>query len=173
MKTLITFFILFFSVQSLAQLKNKDIRFECKTEMPTTTFVGFTKGNELILTTIHHNGVKFMPIHEGIVVPSDLNYLKEKSSILTQMSDRNEFRFPIEKCRIDGSQQLTCTGGNTQNFANYEMRGLLLYTSKIRESAFGQNFDQLRVTLSVQILNYAPAQDISMRYQPQECYMNF
>lgn len=138
-----------------------------------TSFLLRTENAEVILTTIHHNGTAFMPIHDGIIVPNDIRYLTEVASILTPMGDRNEFRFPIDKCKVYGPQQIGCSNGSSQKFGNHEMSALYLMTSKINEQAFGESFDQLKVTLSVYIRGFSPVQDITMLYSTNECAMNF
>lgn len=173
MKLLSILLVSLISIASQAQSQTPVINFKCMAHMPTTTFIAKTEGSELVLTTIHHNGVNFMPIHEGVIVPRDIGYLKEVASHLTKMGDYNEFRFPLKNCQIDGPKQMSCGNGNSQNFSGQEMRGFFLYTSKLRETAFGTNFDRIKVVLSVHILNFAPVQDIVMNYEVDECKMDF
>ncbi len=138
-----------------------------------TSFLLRTEGNEVVLTTIHHNGTNFMPIHEGIVVPHDLGYLKDVSRILTQMGDRNEFGFPLKKCEIYGPRQMSCSQGSPVILNGQEMRGFFLSTSTVKEATLGKVFENTKITLSLQIKNFVPVQDIVMNFQPNECEMSF
>jgi hypothetical protein len=169
----IQIFVFVLGLASVAFAKHQDIHFKCVSQLPTTSFMAKTEGDELVLTTIHHNGTAFMPIHDGIVVPHDLAYLSEVSNILTTMGEQNDFRFPLKKCSIDGPGQLDCFGGGSQSFQGRQMEALNLYTSKLRESAFGKNFDQVKVTLSIYVHDYAPVQDIVMKYETNECELSF
>jgi hypothetical protein len=153
------------------------IDFKCVNSMPQTSFILRTddKSNtdEVILTTIHHNGTQFMPIHEGVVVPNDFNYLNDVAGVLTLMGDRNEFRFDRRKCKIYGPGQMSCSSGSREIFQGREMQALFLNISHITEKAFGRTFENIKVTLSIYVSNFAPVQDLVMYYQPQECQLGF
>jgi hypothetical protein len=151
----------------------KKLNFSCMTSMPTTTFELRTVGDKVVLKTIHHNGVAFMPIHEGIVVPHDFSYLQSVSEHLTVMGDENEFRFPISKCEVYGKGLMSCHGGERKVFGEYEMDALELHTSKVTEEAYGRTFEKRKVTLSVNILGYAPVQDITNDFYGNECSFDF
>jgi len=154
-------------------VEKSNFDFKCVNRMPMTSFILKTEGEFAVLTTIHHNGTAFMPIHEGIVVPNYITYLKDVSSVLPLMGDRNEFRFPITKCKIYGEKQMSCINGSTENFQGREMQALFLSTSKIQESAFGRTSDRIKVSLSVNVSNFVPVQDIMMNYEVEDCQMGF
>jgi hypothetical protein len=158
---------------TLAVAKTKNYTLKCMTKMPTTSFYITTQGSEVILKTVHHNGVDYMPIHEGVIVPHDLPYLQSVSEQLTKMGNQNEFRFPVDKCTIDGPGQLSCAQGSTVQLGDRQMRAFYFYTSKVSEKVFGRRFDRTKITLSIQIADFVPVQDISMNYEPNECVMNF
>jgi hypothetical protein len=146
---------------------------DCKSKAATTTFQLRSVGDEVVLTTIHHNGTKYMPIHEGVVVPNDIKYLKEKSTLLEKMGDRNEFRFPRAKCHTYGKGLMGCFGGDTKKFGDTEMTALSFNTAKMRQQAFDTEVEYTKVTLSVQISGYVPVQDLVMYYYDDECKFSF
>ena len=143
--------------------------FRCVNQMPTTSFLLNEKNGKMVLTMIHHNGVKFMPIHYGVIVPNDLPYLREKTSILTQMSDRVEFEFPKENCRKVEDEVLSCSSGSTLKFGGYEMEALRIATSKVTETTTLSKYELNKVTLSLHIHGYAPVQDLTIYYYGSEC----
>lgn len=182
MKTLLFIALQFFGLLSFANskpstesspLKKSVFDFKCINKMPMTSFLLRTDEDDVVLTTIHHNGTAFMPIHEGIIVPNDITYLKDVSSVLTLMGDRNEFRFPLSKCKIYGPGQMSCIKGSTENFQGREMQALFLATSKIQESIYGRTFERIKVSLSVNVAGFVPVQDIMMVYETNECNMGF
>lgn len=164
-------FFLFFAIAltTTAQSNTPSIDFKCVNRFPQTSFILKTEGSEAVLTTIHHNGTKYMPIHEGVVVPNDISYLKDVANVLTLMGDRNEFRFPIAKCKIYGPGQMSCANGSSENFQGREMRAFYLHTSKITEQSLGRTFERLKVTFSVNVANFVPVQDLMMYYDTGEC----
>ena len=178
MKIFVCFAVVFGSLSlSSAVIKPRDkIEFKCVNLMPQTSFIlksASENSEDLVLTTIHHNGNNFMPIHEGVIVPNDFNYLAGVARVLTLMGDRNEFKFPRHKCKIYGPGQMSCVSGSSEVFQGREMQALYLNTSTITEKAFGQTYDRIKVTLSVHISNFAPVQDIVMYYETNECQLSF
>ena len=71
--------------------------FKCQTNPKTTGFTFESDGDSMVLTTVHANGVDYMPVHEGIITPSDLPYLAKASTALKNMGMKNQFRFPKSK----------------------------------------------------------------------------
>jgi hypothetical protein len=149
------------------------IAFRCVATMPTTSFILETQGEEAVLTTIHHNGTGYMPIHEGVIVPNDLPYLARKAELLKKMGERNEFRFPLANCKVYGSGLLSCHGGNAQVFEGVAMRALSLETSKVTERAPGVVAESVKVRLSVQIDGFSPVQDVVNNFYGEECRLGF
>lgn len=145
------------------------IAFKCMTGFPTTTFTVRTEGNEVVVETLHHNGVKYMPIHRGIVVPSDIPYLEAKTKVLGKMGARNEFRFPLDKCKIYGKGLMSCAQGNSQVFDGTRMTATYFNTSTSTDRTMEFSFDKTTVTLSVNIEGFVPVQEISMDYWDGEC----
>ena len=143
--------------------------FQCVSSMPTTSFLLKQEKDKTVLTVIHHNGTKFMPIHEGIVVPNDLKYLQEKSEILTKMGDRIEFTFPVANCRKTTEGVISCFGGSREVRGGWEMEAMRITTSKVSEVSSYGNFEHNRVTLTLHVHGFAPIQDLSIYYFDKEC----
>ncbi len=150
-----------------------DISLRCVTGMATTSFLLRTQGTDVVLTTVHHNGTGYMPIHEGIVVPNDMGFLSDKAKVLMQMGDRNEFRFPRARCKIFGPGLLTCSGGERKRFGDLEMEALSFVTGKVTQRDSGQSTDFVRVALSVNVIGHPPVMDIAMYYTESECRFQF
>lgn len=146
----------------------KDFSFRCVSGMPTTSFLGEVKDEKLELTVIHHNGVGYMPIHEGVVVPNDFPYLKEKANALTKMGDRQVFNFPLERCKLMAPTRFSCSGGGKQDFGGVEMEALGFYTSKITEEVWDISYEKTHAELSM-LISGLPVQQIPMNYYDGEC----
>jgi hypothetical protein len=146
----------------------KDFSFRCVSTMPTTSFLGEVKGENLELTVIHHNGTGYMPIHRGIVVPNDFPYLKEKAEALTKMGERQLFKFPLEKCKLYAPTRFSCASGDKQEFGGVPMEALYFHTTKITEESFDWKFERTKAELNM-LISGLPVQEVPMEYYDGEC----
>ncbi|MGZ3692664.1 MAG: hypothetical protein ACXWQO_00220 [Bdellovibrionota bacterium] len=143
--------------------------FRCISKYPTTSFILEEKGDEMVLRMIHHNGVGYMPIHEGIVVPNDLGFLAAKAKILTRLGAETEFRFPKAKCKTYGAGLLSCSGGERRNIDGLDVEALHLITEKNTKQVFDDKIEYVRIELSLNIMGNPPVSELSMNYAPEEC----
>lgn len=141
----------------------------CSTDMPTTAFELSLQGDQYLLKVRHINGVDYMPIHEGVIVPHDFPYLESKAKMLEKLGDYTEFHFPAAKCKTYGKGQLSCGDGETKKFGDVEMQALSFSTSKVHESTMGLELDSYKVTLSIWSPNYTPVMDMTMIYGDTNC----
>jgi hypothetical protein len=165
MKTLLAALILL----SPSALAAKPLALHCATPQPTTTFNLSEQNGEYLLEVKHVNGVAFMPIHEGVIVPHDFPYLEGKANFLTKMGVNPTFRFPKDKCKVYGQGQLSCASGERKTFGDVEMQALNFYTGKVHEQTLGLSLDSWKVTLSIWSPDFAPVADVTMVYGDTDC----
>lgn len=144
--------------------------FKCATSLKTTSFVFETHEGETLLTTHHANGVDFMPIHDGLIVPRDLPYLHSASTALKHMGAKNEFRFPADKCKKYGEGLIGCSGGEAKTLGGKRMQALNLVTKRITTEMYDMKVQSIKVTLNVNIEGFEPVQEITMEYAPEDCH---
>jgi hypothetical protein len=168
MKTLVIF-IAFFSLHTYAAETQEKLGFRCTSKMPTTSFILEEQGAEMVLTMIHHNGVDFMPIHQGIIVPHDLGFLAEKAKILTRLGSRNEFRFPRSRCTSYGAGLLSCSRGERKNIGGLDVEALNIMTSVNTRKVFDEKIEYYGVNLSLNVAGNPPVSELSMEYATDEC----
>ena len=175
MKSSFIILSLFFSSFSVAAVKQAkaDMTLQCVSGMPTTSFYLRTEGEYAILKIVHHNGPEFIPIHEGIIVPHDFTWLKEKADLLTPMGNQIEYKFPLKKCETYGPALMSCAGGDRQTFNGVEIEALMFYTSKTHEETLGIAFDGWKTSVSLHAIDHGPVMEVSMNYTPEECQFNF
>jgi hypothetical protein len=137
--------------------------------MPTTTFLLEEDGADMRLTLVHHNGVDFMPIHQGIIVPHDLGFLAGKAKVLTRLGDRTEFRFPRARCSTFGAGLISCSGGERKNIGGLDVEALNLVTSVSTRKVFDEKVEYYGVNLSLNVMGNPPVSEISMEYTTDEC----
>lgn len=143
--------------------------FECVGRLPTTSFFLREEGEDMVLRVLHHNGVGYMPIHEGVVVPNDLGFLAAKAKLLTRIGSDTEFRFPKKKCKTYGSGLISCGGGERRNIDGMDVEALHLVTSVNTRQVFDMKFSYASVNLALNIAGEPPVKEISMNYETEEC----
>lgn len=155
---------------SLAHAAADNVEFKCMTGYPTTSFLAETHGDEVVVRVIHHHGTQFAPIHEGIVVPNDIELIKSRAELLAKMGTDFTFKFPLEKCTVHSPGQMTCLSGDTQVLGGQEFTAsmLSLYTSTSYVSEI--EIPVQWVTLYLDVKGYdMPSPYITMRYSQHEC----
>jgi hypothetical protein len=142
---------------------------QCSTDEPTTAFGLTLDGDQYLLRVRHFNGVEFMPIHEGVIVPHDLPLLRDEAQMLEKMGDYAEFHFPRANCKVYGKGQLSCGDGEKKKFGDTTMQAVGFDTTTVHESAFGQEFDSYKITLSIWVQDFVPVIDMTMNYSSRNC----
>ena len=174
MKMLLILSLLFALDTSLASTREtKNISFRCVTGMPTTSFVVKTEGDQVVLTTVHHNGTDYMPIHEGIVVPKDFEYLAEKAKALTLLGDRVEFRFPLANCSVYAKGLMSCHGNDKKVVDGVEFQALSFNTKIITHRVYDYSIDTHRVSLSLKTSVITPVIEVMNSFSETECKFQF
>lgn len=154
---------------SLTAAADDKLGFQCVGRHPTTSFFLEENGEHLVLKMLHHNGVEYMPIHEGVIVPNDLPYLEHKAQLLTRLGSQVEFRFPKAKCQSYGEGLIACRAGERKNIGGLDVEALHLLTEKNTRHAFDMKIEYRRVELSLHVAGDPPVKEISMNYEPNEC----
>ena len=63
------------------------VNFVCSTEHPTTSVSVETVEEKVYLRVLHHNGLKFAPIHSGVITLHDIPYLEKKGGLFARMGE--------------------------------------------------------------------------------------
>jgi len=74
----------------------------CSTDFPTTSYVIEEDSDGFLFHIVYHNGVDYIPIHNGDVVAADLPNLIKRAERLKKMGTHATFRFKKEKCSSEG-----------------------------------------------------------------------
>lgn len=165
LKALSTFTVLMMGFSAAtAQAEN----WQCYTEPLTTSFVAEDLGEEYQLTVLHHNGVKYMPIHSGIITPSDLTYLKAQGEVLTKLGDRFTLKFKKENCKNYGEWRFSCFTRETTKIGSLEVQSAHLSTSTNLQQIFDYEFREVEVHLSLRI--EGRSHSIPMKFSDTQCH---
>ncbi len=101
---------------------------KCIAAMPTTTLLLVDAGETVQGQLIHHNGVEYMPIHSGVIVPNDLPILGRWATELKSLGPQQRFSFPKSKCTEHGGKVMKCIdekAGGAPHCVHVGMRTLL------------------------------------------------
>lgn len=140
----------------------------CVTEFPTTTFEANQIGDEVHMRVIHHNGTKYAPFHDALVVSNDLDALKQKAQMVEKLGDYWSFKWRRSGCNADTPLFFQCVG----EAYDFEVNGIKIHpyafsiTDTEQKTMWG-NFKSKNVRLDFTIdkANYY----LTMNYQPTEC----
>lgn len=105
-KTILTFAIALAALTASAATPvptptDEALTLTCITEYPTTSFIvePTDDGKMIGVRIFHHNGVDYMPIHEGVVVTNDLSILSGRAKELVTLGTDYSFKFPRENAK--------------------------------------------------------------------------
>ncbi|GIL18163.1 MAG: hypothetical protein BroJett040_19140 [Oligoflexia bacterium] len=140
----------------------------CMTEFPTTSIALSANGNLMDVQVVHHNGIQYMPIHDGLVTSYDLTTLTERAGLLTKLPEYWLFSWPMESCKFHDREIFSCFGGTSV----YELNGVKVhpygvYSSRVTDESFAGKFQTIKVSLYLDI--DGRSQIMSMNYQVVDC----
>ncbi len=179
MKTIISFlFLILVSFSTSAavafsqakQLQELDLL--CITEFPTTSFIGQTESGKFKVRLVHSNGVKYMPIHAGLVTIEDLKIISQKAEILKNLGEISEFEFDIKSCEVFKDGTFRCGNGNKftgENGTVFELNSLYSQKSSHRF----QDIQYEKIQLTAYFLVKGESYFVAMDYSEYECGVSF
>lgn len=159
---------LIFSLLFTTNLLAKSINMACVTELPTTSLVALTEGDNLKIRLIHHNGVKYMPVWSNIITPNDIPTITETANILSELGDTMEFNIPVKVCEVD-ELMMNCFGkSEIQEINGHKVNLWSVYTKLEAEKSFAGEFNSIWSNLSIDV--DGKSYSIPMKYSEDECF---
>lgn len=146
------------------------VALSCVTSVPTTSFLVRPEDSRISVEWVNHNGVEYMPIHEGVVTAYDLPILAERARVLKEVGDSLKFYFPMSGCEIFGDQKvLQCHDYNSevQQINGHKVQGVSFYSSVLQEASIVGHFSYVTTTLMVII--DGKTYFLPMKYSLDEC----
>lgn len=140
---------------------------QCFTEPLSTSFVADDVGENLNLTVFHHNGVQYMPIHSGIITPSDLGYLKSQGEVLTKLGSDFTVSFNKKNCKSYGEWKNSCFTNEKFEVGGLTVDSAHLTTSTSTHEIFDYVFEEIEIHLSLRI--EGKSHSIPMKYAKSQC----
>lgn len=145
------------------------INMGCVTEIPTTSFVAMTEGDDVIIRLIHHNGPKYMPIWGNIITPNDLPVIQEAANALYDLGSFLEFKMPKTACAQMDGMLINCFGTTpTQEIGGHTVSLWAVHTAESVERSFAGEFSNVRTSLALDI--DGKSFHVPMKYSDYECF---
>ncbi|MGZ3651898.1 MAG: hypothetical protein ACXVB9_16355 [Bdellovibrionota bacterium] len=111
--------------------KADPVNVTCTTEPLTTSLVVFTKGADVTVRVIHHNGTDHMPLSTRNVTPSDLSRLTQKANDLKQLGSQYDIHLDSSHCALSAQKLIDCHGAIDETVEGHRLTWLSLDSSKI------------------------------------------
>jgi hypothetical protein len=143
------------------------INMSCVTSWPTTTHVVRTESDLVNVTVIHHNGTKYMPIHEGIVVPNDIAIIERKARVLSKLGTRMSFQWPTAHCSRTSAFLFKCSGGGPTEVNGVTLTPFAIFTSIQEEQGIAGRV--VRHQVSLHLIIDGESFITTMNYEPTDC----
>jgi hypothetical protein len=166
LRSLSVFVLLLFSTQAWSAAGQPLM--SCVSEFPSTTFIIAGQGEWVDVQVIHHNGSKYVPFWDSLVVPNDIPSLKERADVIQKMGDGFQFRWKASQCKVANEMFFECIGGAEE----FEVGGLKvqpwgLYVTEVTERTPKMVFSHRSVRLLMTISG--KTYQVLMNYQDGEC----
>lgn len=148
-----------------------DLNLGCVTESPTTSLIMQTQSGVVQFDLIHHSGVKYMPIHSGVITPNDLGILSDRASLLADLGDHLIFTMPAESCKVEGAL-FNCFGSQPViEMGGHKVNIWAAYSSTYDEVTLDGTYSYITTNLAIEVDGQTLF--LPMKYFSNECSKEF
>lgn len=156
----------------LAQGQDKKVErpfdFKCATEMPTTSFWFAEDGDHFNIRIMHHNGTKYAPFSQRMIVPNDMAQLLDNAEVAKITGDDLVIRWNKKNCDQRGAEIFSCVGGGESlTSAKKQIKPWLISRSQSTTHTAHGDFHKTTITFSYEI--EGKSHDYLMEYSTDEC----
>lgn len=167
---LIIIFLFSFNLNAELAVKSK---IQCLTGAMLTTSYSLLESNsgDFELHAIHHNGVKYAPIHSGTITSSDFNYLKKKSKVIINMGESFIVKFNKNECQFKPEHTICHTNRSiTVGKESLSSFGFSLFKETLN-NPYGE-FSNWNFRTYMNSKKNPVVYHQTMDYQPNDCIFN-
>ncbi|MCO4795540.1 MAG: hypothetical protein KC493_17605 [Bacteriovoracaceae bacterium] len=129
------------------------INFVCSTEHPTTSISVETIQKNVILRILHHNGLKFAPIHSGVITLHDIPYLEKKGGLFAQMGEHIVLEFDLNRCKKHQTGNYSCYNSNSNTIGALDVSSFGFQTYKTTSELYGMSLENFSFRFNVTVGN--------------------
>lgn len=156
-------------------LNAKEARQLCMTEFPTTSFMVTPSAHEnLDVKIFHHNGVDYLPLHQGIITPNDLGIMSKRAVVLKSLGEEMDLSMSAKNCEFVDHLNFSCFGHANENVRNINGKTVKLwslYSYRQTDVSFAGTFEYVNMSANFDV--DGESLSISMKYQLNECTDQF
>jgi hypothetical protein len=169
-KFLVLLMLVSLPAQAAPKAAEEPIELTCVTEWPTTSFVVWSEGDEVLARVIHHNGSSYAPAIVGTFTPNDLPLLAERAALVKKMKNEMTFHWPRKKCKKLGELVLQCFGTDDvqEGEGGAKFAPFALYSTTRVEDGIAGRQESASVTLTFDV-DGARGASIEMIYPKGSC----
>jgi hypothetical protein len=166
MKLLLGFILITTSLMAKAEVPAPD--FQCVTGMPTTSFFVQNKADKVHFTIVNHNGNKYAPFWDRIVVPQDLPILSKYAETISKLGTVFELDFDKKGCNFGDHQNFECHGtGHNITSNGLTVEPWAIYTTDVTSKTLDQTFQHKNVTFMFYV--NGESYTLTNNYDVEEC----
>lgn len=99
------------------------VRWVCATEPLSTSYSLIENDSNFELQFVHHNGLAFLPVHDGLITAFDLPEIERKTKIFSRLGERGSIFFEKSQCSSVG-REWTCTKEGDLKVGDLETKNL-------------------------------------------------
>ena len=145
-----------------------EINLTCVTEFPTTSYFVKQEGDQVSVRILHHNDLKYVPIHQGLLTTQDAAELPKKAQMIQKLGNELNFKWKRTGCNADSPLFFQCVG----EAVDFEQNGLkahpwaLTVTDMTSKTLWGtRKYKNVTMNFSVGDERF----EIPMEYENYEC----
>lgn len=145
--------------------------FKCITEYPTTSFIFTDDKDYFKVRILHHNGTKFAPFIQRLVVPNDMSMVLEAAEVAKTTGRDIELRFAKSGCKHLNSEIFSCVGeGESLTSTKKQIKPWHISRTLVTSQTPNGEFKKYTLTMSYDV--DGKSYDYVMDYLLNECEVN-
>lgn len=154
---------LFVQAQPSPQVKS----LECITQMPTTSFLFYVLDDKKAkLTVVHHNGIEYAPLHNGVTTGYIIGILQDRLKYVTKMGEHFEVEFDLKNCHLEKGN-IACSHPGKAKIGELSVDDYYFGSyDQTNKTAFGE-FSETVVSFKYRVKAWP--HEMSMNFHEGEC----
>jgi hypothetical protein len=150
----------------------QDMNVLCISEMPTTSFIGFSNEDSIGVRLVNSNGVDYMPISSNLVTIKMVPTLQKSAELLKNIGEEKELIFKLKDCKIYPDETFLCFSKQKITGDDGQLIDVVsLSSSKSQINSMGIEYKRVQITVRFKIND--ENHEVSMNYQPVECGISY
>lgn len=141
-------------------------RLSCATDHPTTSYALIESKDSIELQILHHNGVQYMPIHQGLITIADLQTFQKDAELFSQMGTGFSVHFLKSECKVT-SEDWSCLKKQPVQLGKLQAKSIhfSIYDKQVITKKSTANYKVAQINIVVGFYSHT----LPMEYSPTNC----